>query len=855
MFLFGFVGQAQVVLNSDSGVINVSSRISLGTEPVGDPVATITSPTNTASESPLTNGGFSICIDRAAPAGGTIVNYTWYGTATGGSDYVNLTGVVTILEGQTCATITVVPIDDGLVEVGETVIAQLDTTPGIVIGDPNIATVTILSEDSSGGSILASVLADTPTVNEGSSTTWTISLSEPNNSGSDITVSYHDNGHAQPITDYTALSGSVVFGSGEQHKTVTLNTNSDTDIEPYKSVLLTLDEGTGYELEGLHKAAIFIVDDDDENQPSVSGTSTITSLADFTNSSNAGTTATVTGTFDATGATAASGMVLVAGGGVISGTNINLNGSGIQNGTSQIFAASARFNQVYELSRVSINVFGATSGDATDDNAAIDAAIINCSHITSTLDGTYIKNDNTDYTRTGMIDWDMNNAKVSVTNTSNFNTTSTNTSYVFDFTNLNPYIYNGEMDGTDTYGRFIYIHEQQYYLFKDLHIHSLYAVTTYRAAAIRGTFQIDDDVWDYGEIEGCLIEDIIAEGDGNYNNSPAGVSKGFYFTMQGGHLATTDYDAVFRNNIVRRIKGDDAEAFYVIHQGGGTYTHKGEWFFDNEDYRHNTRRAMKVNISNVTVQNSHFEEVLEADYVSAQQMGSMVDIFSISSSFDLEHIYFVNNTAKGVDGEPVRYHLFSLTETVDAIVKDNDFSMSNVENYAAIRLGSGTSTYTGDLIGTKIYNNNFTNAGIQMLTYYNPTGQTEIYDNIFTYNWSASDFGNHQAVIRTTNTTGTKGSINFHDNIVNINSTVSSSLFHGLIYSAGAPITNMDFTDNTLNIPTLNLTNSVGWLIGDFGNTNSITNLTVTGDASPTLNIDGSGGVVRSGNSPTITLN
>ena len=752
-------------------------------------------------------------------------------------------------------TITITPIDDTTVESNETVIVTLSSGTGYVVGSPDNATVNITSDDSSGNAILASIVSTDSLATEGSTATYTVSLSEVNSTGSAIVVNYSNRGHATSGSDYTALSGSVSIGNGNQTATITLTATDDSSIEPYESVLIELENGTGYSLEGYNKAVAYIVDNDTSEMPSVSGESSATSLADLTGSTYTGQYVTIDAVINATGATFDSGIVLRAGTGYITGTNINLNGAGIENSSSDIFSDTATFSSVYTLSRLSPEVFGAVSGDATDDNDAIDALLNNVEHATATLNGTYIKNSPSYYTRSGTIDWDMNGAKISITSTSNFNTTLTNTDYVFDFSGNNVYMYNGEIDGTDIYGRTIYMHEQQYYLFKDLYIHNLYAPTTYRAAAIRGTFQIDDDIWDYGEIEGCTIENIVAQGDGNYNNSPAGVSKGFYFTLQGGHTASTQYDAIFRNNTVRYVKGDDAEAFYVIHQGGGSYNHDGEWFFHNEDYRYNTRRAMKVNVSNVSIEDSYFEEVPDSLYVSAQQMGSMVDIFSISSSSDLVDIVVKGNTIKGLDGQSTYYHLLSLTEVNGALIANNNISMSNVENFAGLRLGSGTSTYTGDLQNITIKDNIFNNCGIQWLTYYNPIGQLDIGFNTFNYDWNAADgWGNQQAVLRTTNSSGTKGSVDFHNNDINILSGSSTSIFNGLIYSAGADITNVDIIDCTLNYSTITLTNSVGWLIGNFGATNSIINLTVTGDSTPTLRVDGTEGVTITGNSPTITI-
>ena len=66
-----------------------------------------------------------------------MVSYTSVGsTATGGTDYTALTGTVTILAGQTSATIDVSGIvDDNLVEADETVVVTLTS---VTSGDPQI---------------------------------------------------------------------------------------------------------------------------------------------------------------------------------------------------------------------------------------------------------------------------------------------------------------------------------------------------------------------------------------------------------------------------------------------------------------------------------------------------------------------------------------------------------------------------------------------------------------------------------------------------------------------------------------------------------------------------------------------
>lgn len=75
------------------------------------------------------------------------VNYSIEGTATNGVDYNNLTGVATIAAGQTFVDVTVIPVDDDLVEGDETVILRLVDEPNYDLGLSNMATVTIADND------------------------------------------------------------------------------------------------------------------------------------------------------------------------------------------------------------------------------------------------------------------------------------------------------------------------------------------------------------------------------------------------------------------------------------------------------------------------------------------------------------------------------------------------------------------------------------------------------------------------------------------------------------------------------------------------------------------------------------
>src|SRR5439155_568429 len=118
----------------------------------------------------------------------TTLNYSFGGTAGGGSDYTNTTTSVTIPALATTATITVPTTDDGLVEASESV----SVTLGSITGDPQITlavptppTAKINDNDSATVS-----LSGTPTVTEGADLIFTVTLSAPSSTDTTISSSF-----------------------------------------------------------------------------------------------------------------------------------------------------------------------------------------------------------------------------------------------------------------------------------------------------------------------------------------------------------------------------------------------------------------------------------------------------------------------------------------------------------------------------------------------------------------------------------------------------------------------------------------------------------------------------------------
>ena len=99
-----------------------------------------------ATEAGLTGG--VLRVTRTGDTGSALeVAYTVSGTAVAGSDYVALSGFVTIPEGSVDATIAVNALDDQWYEAPETVVVTVVETPAYLLGSPSAGVVTITSED------------------------------------------------------------------------------------------------------------------------------------------------------------------------------------------------------------------------------------------------------------------------------------------------------------------------------------------------------------------------------------------------------------------------------------------------------------------------------------------------------------------------------------------------------------------------------------------------------------------------------------------------------------------------------------------------------------------------------------
>ncbi|WP_171017206.1 Calx-beta domain-containing protein [Maribacter sp. ACAM166] len=242
------------ILDNDSGTVSVQSQNA------------------TANEQGSVSGSFRLTLDKPNNTGSNLtVNYSLTGTAISGTDYT-VTGTAVFNAVQTTRDITIVPIDDNLVEGTENVRLTITGTSNAVFGinSQNIALVTILDNDDPVARITAT--DNTAAESNGSIVPgeFTVSLSVPNITGSPIIVNYVISGTALNTTDYTAIDTNTVrIEDGEQNAKIIITPLNDQIQEGQENVIITLGTGSGYDL-GTPASRTATVNINDNDQASLS---------------------------------------------------------------------------------------------------------------------------------------------------------------------------------------------------------------------------------------------------------------------------------------------------------------------------------------------------------------------------------------------------------------------------------------------------------------------------------------------------------------------------------------------------------------------------------------------------------
>jgi hypothetical protein len=186
------------------------------------------------------------------------VNYTVGGTAINGIDYGNIDTSVTFAANSSTATVTVDPTTDTPVEGDETVSLTLASGTGYTLGTTSAVTGTITE----GPTVIIAATDPyaaeirTPRVNNGQ---FTLTLSEAAPDGG-LAVNYTVSGTATAGQDYTALPGTVTIAAGQTTALLDIIPVTDAIAEGNQSVIISLTNGTSYNLGATNSATVTIVD-------------------------------------------------------------------------------------------------------------------------------------------------------------------------------------------------------------------------------------------------------------------------------------------------------------------------------------------------------------------------------------------------------------------------------------------------------------------------------------------------------------------------------------------------------------------------------------------------------------------
>ena len=222
----------------------ISDPLGLGTITDNDATPTLSADDVTVTEGDTGTVNATFAVNLSAPSGRAVsVDFaTANGSATAPADYVATSGTLDFAAGQTAKTVTVVVNADVLDEINETFTTVLSNATNATIAD-GTGVGTITDDDPQ-----PELSINDATVAEGNSgtvvATFTVTLSSV--SGRTVTVNYASaNTTATAPADYTAVSGTLTFASGETTKTITVTVNGDLLDEADETFAVNLSNASG----------------------------------------------------------------------------------------------------------------------------------------------------------------------------------------------------------------------------------------------------------------------------------------------------------------------------------------------------------------------------------------------------------------------------------------------------------------------------------------------------------------------------------------------------------------------------------------------------------------------------------
>ncbi len=228
------------------------------------PVVSVAAVTPTIPENGMDRGTF-LFTRKGNTQNELTVYYSVGGTATPGTDYSSLVGVVLLPAGSETATVQFQTRDDKILEPDETVTVAVNPDAAYSVSG-SAATVTIIDDD-----FLTVTIFPTGAGAAEPASPGTFTVKRDGDLTANLSVFYTVSGTATSGSDFVPLSGSVILPAGATSADITLTPLDDSLLEGDESVVLTLATNLAYNI-GTPGAATLLIRDDEKVSVSITAT-------------------------------------------------------------------------------------------------------------------------------------------------------------------------------------------------------------------------------------------------------------------------------------------------------------------------------------------------------------------------------------------------------------------------------------------------------------------------------------------------------------------------------------------------------------------------------------------------------
>ncbi|MCY7278692.1 MAG: glycoside hydrolase family 9 protein [Phormidesmis sp. CAN_BIN44] len=258
---FGFNGSksSNVAVKPTNFILN-NSPLSSGSS-VALPALSIADSTIIGGNAGTSPATFDVQLSQVSQQAVTVNYATTSGTATAGSDYTAISNTLSFAPGETKKTIAVGVQVDTIAEPNETFSVKLSGATNATIADAD-GTGTITNDDAL-VPVLPKFSISDATLTEGNSgaadAIFTVNLSA--SSTRTIDVNFATASGTAAVSDYTSKTGTIRFLPGETRKTVAVNVQGDTIVEPSETFLVKLNSAINATIDDAEGVATIIDDD------------------------------------------------------------------------------------------------------------------------------------------------------------------------------------------------------------------------------------------------------------------------------------------------------------------------------------------------------------------------------------------------------------------------------------------------------------------------------------------------------------------------------------------------------------------------------------------------------------------